>query len=88
MIRILMETFKRVRAELKAEIELKKQIKELARLPLNYELIQNVVNAAALQLSPVEIEIHGPDYKMVIKPHSLTGEQYKTFREKYDERNK
>ena len=71
MIRILMETFKRVRAELKAEIELKKQIKELARLPLNYEL-----------------EIQGPDYKMVIKPHSLTGEQYKTFREKYDERHK
>lgn len=88
MLKLFRETWKRVREELKAEIKLKKEIKELARLPLNYELIQNIINAAAKEINPVEVEINGPDYKMTIKPVATGLDGFKTFRERYDDAHK
>lgn len=76
---------KRVRKEMKKEAELKKCLTRLAQQPLDYEMLQTLIDATANTNHSVEMKIILSDGTNIeLKPLERKGVDFVSFKERYE----
>lgn len=79
----MLELLRKVKAELRHERELRKDMLRIARMPLDYEALQNMVNEVSVTGVSIEIKMD-TGHVITIKPKEVT--KPLTFREQYNNR--
>ena len=85
---MLFKMIKRVREEMKKENELHNALTRIAKIPLDYELLQTMINATADSPNAVTIKVSlktGETIELI--PASKKGVDFIPFKDKYANRN-
>lgn len=83
------KAFKKARQILKEEAELRKNLRAIRKADLSYECLQKLIESVANSINGVGLDVYFADgTKMEIRPVSRNEIGFRSFQEKWRDRNK